>query len=222
MLAPPSPLSVSYSLEFDFMSASSPAPTAGGDLAEDKGIAFEGFSRVSPFVRAQPSDAYLDRHYGIVSSTAPFALSPQESLVSGVLGVAVDLVDKHLGLWKAVMPSRPAERAVGALSVARSTLAALYDALRAHSVLRMCAVLYGRDMSSLADAFSAPPQSCESEHALALRACVDVDKAQFERHFSRAVTGIRLWLTHEERQLHGEHNEQETDAGAAVAPTPPP
>nr|UMO80020.1 hypothetical protein [Pandoravirus aubagnensis] len=189
----------------------------GQDPPSVEGVAFKGFSRVSPFVRAEPSDDYLARHYGIVSSMASAVLSPQETAVSDDLGVALALVDKHRNLWFALLPSRPAERAADALSAVRSTMTALIDALRTHSVLRMCAILYGRNMASLADAFLAPTPSYESEPAQALRTCVETDQALFKRHLAQAITGIRrLWIAHGEHQLHNEEDRQDREDAVAL------
>lgn len=194
-------------------------PTGGQDPSGVEGVAFEGFSRVSPFVRAEPSDSYLARHYGIVSSVAPVVLSLHETAVSDDLDVVLDLVNKHRNLWLALAPSRPALRAADALSAVRSTVTSLIDALHARSVLRMCAVLYGRDMAALADAFMAPTPSHESEPALALRACAEADQALFRRHFARAITGVRrLWIAHEGCQPPGEEGEDKQGKDEAVAP----
>lgn len=175
---------------------------------------------MSPFVRAEPSDGYLARHYGVVTSVAPVVLSPQERAVSDDLGLVLGLVNKHRDLWLDMLPSRPAERAADALSAVRSTAVALIDALHAHSVVRMCAVVYGRDMASLAEAFTAPTPSYESEPALALRACADADQALFRRHLARAIRGIRgLWVAREEHQPHekGEDEQQIDDAVALLS-----
>ncbi|WBR14509.1 hypothetical protein pkur_cds_334 [Pandoravirus kuranda] len=198
-----------------------PKPAKDGNEPGTEKVAFGGFSRVSPFVRADPSDGYLARHYGIVSSTAPVVLSSQESVVSDDLGVVLDVVDKHRDLWLSMLPSRPAERAVDALSAVRSTVAALIDALHAHSVVRMCAVIYGRDMAPLPDAFVAPTASCDSEPALALRECVADDQALFRRHLARAIRGIRgLWVAREERQAHDEAHDQQGCAIGTLVPSP--
>ncbi|AJF97708.1 hypothetical protein TW95_gp0974 [Pandoravirus inopinatum] len=149
-------------------------------------------SVVSPFERPCPSDNYLARQYGIVTKTKPVVLSDAERAIDADLAELLALVEKHATLWSALPTLRVAsERAGTALASVRSTLLVLTDALHAHNVARMCAILYGRDLGTLAEAFCAPapPRQGGSEAAppaVALQQCADADKVLFQRGLARA------------------------------------
>ncbi|AGO84625.1 hypothetical protein psal_cds_686 [Pandoravirus salinus] len=158
-------------------------------------------SVVSPFERACPSDNYLARQYGIVTRVAPIMLSDAERAVDDDLAQLLALVEKHAALWADLPTLRvTSERAGMALARTRSTVLALTDALHAHEVARMCAVVYGRNLGALAEAFCAPapPRQGAPEAtapAVTLQQCADADRVLFQRGLSRVLTGIRrLWV----------------------------
>ncbi|AVK75010.1 DinG incomplete domain containing protein [Pandoravirus quercus] len=171
-------------------------------------------SVVSPFDRAHPSDNYLARQYGIVTKTKPVVLSDAERAVDADLAGLLALVEKHAALWSALPSLRvTSERAGTALASVRSTLLVLTDALHTHNVARMCAILYGRDLGTLAEAFCAPapPRQGASEAAppaVALQQCADADKVLFQRGLARALTGIRrLWTDAGNANTNGDTND---------------
>lgn len=155
---------------------------------------------MSPFARANPSDGYLARRYGIVSRTTPAVLSDREQTTDADLSCLLGLVEKHIGLWGSLPRTRAgSKKATALLASARSTVLAMTDALRTHDVARMCAVLYGRDLGSLSDAFCAPPVARQgvpeaAPEAVTLQQCAEADRALFEAVLARAITSIRgLW-----------------------------
>lgn len=152
-------------------------------------------SVVSPFARAHPSDDYLARHYGIATGTAPVVLSDCERAIDADLSCLLALADKHADLWESLPTMRVASaRAGAALASVRSTVLALMCALHAHDTARMCAVIYGRDLVSLCEAFCAPAAVHTAPAAVALGQCADADRALFRRGLSRTLTAIRqMW-----------------------------
>ncbi|QBZ81198.1 hypothetical protein pclt_cds_605 [Pandoravirus celtis] len=173
-------------------------------------------SVVSPFERPCPSDNYLARQYGIVTKTKPVVLSEAERAVDADLAGLLALVEKHAALWSALPTLRVAsERAGTALASVRSTLLVLTDALHAHNVARMCAILYGRDLGALAEAFCAPAPSRQGASeaappAVALQQCADADKVLFQRGLARALTGIRrLWIDAGNANTSGDTNDDD-------------
>lgn len=157
--------------------------------------ATRALSVVSPFARAHPSDDYLARHYGIVTETAPVVMSDRERAIDADLSCLLALADKHADLWAALPTMRVASaRASAALASVRSTVLALMCALHAHDTARMCAVIYGRDLVSLCDAFCAPTAVHTAPAAVALGQCADADRVLFRRGLSRTLTAIRhMW-----------------------------
>nr|UMO79141.1 hypothetical protein [Pandoravirus belohorizontensis] len=155
-------------------------------------------SVVSPFARAHPSDNYLARHYGIITETAPVVLSDVERAIDADLSCLLALADKHADLWESLPTMRVASaRAGAALASVRSTVLALMCALHAHDTARMCAVIYGRDLVSLCEAFCAPAAVHTAPAAIALAQCAGADRALFQRGLSRTLTAIRqMWTAH--------------------------
>lgn len=173
-------------------------------------------SVVSPFARAHPSDNYLARHYGIVTETAPVVLSDSERAIDADLSCLLALADKHAELWESLPTMRVASaRAGAALASVRSTVLALMCALHAHDTARMCAVIYGRDLVSLCEAFCAPTAVHTAPAAITLGQCADADRALFQRSLSRTLTAIRqMWTAHGDDHagtIADDHNDRTND-----------